>query len=182
MALYYLNKSGNTTVLYTDTSSLFHLLRFAEPNEYVSIPYLVARHRRTQKLFYHRNGNSTGEIKGCIHDYLPASVQLNLLYDSDVIPKDFVIKFAKDITAYTDRGEMIVRLKSEDRLMDLLERLDVPARLFPALMSSPGMLFNCVLRNGAFEEYGYFNQIEDWLNLRKYEKRLRRLGIMINEN
>lgn len=170
MALYYLNRNGNTITFYTDTGSLMDLLRFAEQNELISITYLFGKNRRSNKLMYLREKSCSKEINSCLRNFLPASIQAKFILDCEIVASEFIMNFENGIRAFTDNGDVIVRLNSEEKITELLEAFDVPLRICPTLLAQPGTLINAIKRTETFLSYGYFKNIEDWLHLRKIER------------
>lgn len=146
------------------------VLRFAEQNELISVPYLLGKHRRTNKLMFLRDKSCSKEINSCLRNYLPASIQAKFILDSEIIVTEFVVRFQNGDRAYTDKGDVIVQLKSDDKISELLEAFEVPLRICPSLLTQPGTLISAVRRNETGITYGYFMNIEDWLNLKKIEK------------
>lgn len=170
MALYYLNKNKTHVTFYTDSGSLMDVLRFVERNELISIKYLFGKHRRTNKLMFLREKSCSKEINACLRNFLPASIQAKFILDSEIIVTDFTLLFQNGDRAYTDKGDVIVQIKSEDKVTDVLEAFNVPLRVCPSLLAQPGTLINAVRRTETCLSYGYFEYIEDWLNLKKMEK------------
>lgn len=170
MALYYLNRNSTRITFYTDSGSLMDVLRFTEQNELISIPYLVGRHRRTNKLIFIRNKSCSKEINSCLRNYLPASIQSKFVLDSEIIASDFIVHFHNGDCAYTDRGDIIIHFKSEDKISEVFDAFGVPIRVCSNLLAQYGTLINVIRRNETTHNYGYFKNIEDWLSLKKIEK------------
>jgi hypothetical protein len=182
MALFYLNTNITPAVFYTDEGSLTNLLAFIGTSDWVSIPYLLGRDQ-SNKIAYLRNGRSSSDVNHCIKDYHPVNVTESLLRQSKVMVHDFELKTQRgDVVASTDKSDIIVRFKTKERAVDLLEAFNVPLRMCPAMLTHPGTLYHAVKRTGSFEEYGWFKNISDWLNLMKYEKPIRRLGAIPSQN
>lgn len=146
------------------------VLRFTEQNEVISIPYLLGKNRRTNKLMFLRDKSCSKEINSCLRNFLPASMQTKFILDSEIIVTEFVVSFQNGDRAYSDKGDVIVRLKSEDKITDVLEAFSVPLRICPSLLAQPGTLISVIRRTETCLSYGYFKNIEDWLNLRQIEK------------
>lgn len=180
MALYYLNRNSAHTTFYTDAGSIMDVLRFAEQNELISIPYLLGRHRRTNKLMFLRDKRCSNELNSGLRNYLPASIQAKFILDSEIIVSDFVVHFQNGDRAYTDKGDVIVKLKAEDKVSDVLEAFNVPIRICPSLLAQPGTLINAIKRTETSQSFGYFKTIEDWLNLGKIEKGISKLCENLN--
>jgi len=174
MALYYHSFQRGKTIFYTDHGSLSNILAFANPNECIRYTYLLGKHELTNKLLYLRNGKASAEVNSCLKDYLISSVQQKLLFDSRIIVREFDMQFYDGTRAYTDKGDIIVELNQPERITSLLAAFKVPLKVCPALLSTPGVLFNVTPRTGSFVEWGYFKKIEDWLNLHDYEKEIRK--------
>lgn len=182
MPLYYLNWNPNGLTFYTDTGSLRSVLAFADQNELISVPYLLGRNSRTNKLMFLRNKTCSTGLNSSLRNFLPASIQRNFILESEIIAHEFVVQFENGNHVYTDMKDVIVKLKKDDKLSELLEAFEVPLRICPNLISQPGVLLSAVRRTESCLNYGYFKNIEDWLKLKKMEKAPRGASFQSNLN
>ena len=183
MALYYLNTRVTPVVFYTDNGTLRNVLRFLGDSEYVRITKLIGKHEITNRLLFARKGKASAGLT-CLHDFLPPRIHLKALSDARVITKEFFLETDSGIKAYTHHHtDLIVELTNPaERLPDLLESFRVPIRVCPALLTTPGVMYNVIPRTGSFFEYGYFKHITEWLNQPSYEKPLKRLRAKPEKN
>lgn len=170
MPLYYLNWNPNGVTFYTDSGSLGNVLAFANQNELISVPYLLGRNRRTNKLMFLRNKSCSAGINSALRNFLPASIQRNFILDSGIVAEEFVVQFENGNRVYTDKEDVIVQLKRDDKLSELLEAFEVPLSVCPTLLDQSGTLISVVRRTETYLTYGNFQRIEDWLNLKDTEK------------
>jgi len=121
-------------------------------------------------MMFLRDKSCSKEINSCLRNYMPSSIQAKFILDSEIIVSEFDVLFQNGDRAYTDKGDVIVHLRSDDRLSDVLEAFNVPLRICPSLLAQPGTLISAIRRTETCLNYGHFQRIEDWLNLKQIEK------------